>query len=74
MPLPDKIVETWVAEKSPPSPKPTTEQAATEPAGPRHMTLQGLLYHGGQLDPRVIGLIAFVVTLILCFVGLAIFR
>ena len=73
-PLPDKIVETWVAEKSPASPKPTTEQAATEPAGPRHMTLQGLLYHGGQLDPRVIGLIAFVVTLILCFVGLAIFR
>ena len=73
-PLPDKIIETWVAEKSPASPAPALVQTATEPAGPRRVTPRDLLYDGGQLDARVIGLITFVVTLILCFVGLAIFR
>ena len=70
-PLPDQIVETWVSEKSSPAAAPAAQGTALGTApqtrAPGRVTIQELLYDDGRLDPRVVGLITFVVTLVICF-------
>ena len=77
-PLPDQIVETWVSEKSSPAAAPAAQETALGTApqtrAPGRVTIQELLYDDGRLDPRVVGLITFVVTLVICFGVLAIVR
>ena len=77
-PLPDEIVQTWVSEKSSPAADSMAQGTALDTVPQTgtqgRPTIREALYGDGRLDPRVVGLITFVVTLVICFGVLAIVR
>ena len=75
-PLSDEIVSTWLSEKpseSAPSGAVTTAPPPEDAAVSR-TPFHDILFDGDDLDPRIVGVITFVVTLIVCLALITVLR